>query len=213
MRQRLTYANVVGTLLLIAALVGGTAAALPGKNSVQANDLKKNSVKARAIAANAVRAAEIKDGAVGSAEIADEGLAYADLGSNAVVHRVRLPNPVTTGDGGPIAIELEGSTWAQAPDETHVLFGDAVINRPGACQGSGALWIDVEIDGVPTPGGYIPADTPGTHSGWVLTTRPFFFESGAQETHTLTAEIGDTCANAGENLVLEQLDVTVIAMR
>lgn len=104
MMKRLTYANVVSTLALFAVIAGGTAAALPGKKTVQANDLKRNSVKAVAIAKKAVRAAEIKtgavraaeiqDGSIGGADVADLGLGYEDLGTNSVVTRIRSTGAV-----------------------------------------------------------------------------------------------------------------------
>src|SRR2546423_13104373 len=109
-RQRLTYANVVGTLVLFAVIAGGTAMALPGKHRVKADDFRKNSVRARAIAPGAVLGDEIKNGTVGpadvgnggvtGADVADRGLAYQDLGSNSVVTRIRNSAAVSSGDGG-----------------------------------------------------------------------------------------------------------------
>src|SRR5262249_25131160 len=64
-RLRLTYANVMSTVLVIAALGGATAlAAQLGKNTVGSKQLKANAVTAAKIKKNAVTAAKIKAGAV-----------------------------------------------------------------------------------------------------------------------------------------------------
>ena len=61
-------ALIVGVVAVVLAL-GGSATALNGTRTVQANDLKNNSVTARAIRADAVRESEIQAGAVQDAEL------------------------------------------------------------------------------------------------------------------------------------------------
>jgi hypothetical protein len=68
--RRPSPAGVLAFIALGAAL-GGTATALPGTLSVQANDLRTGSVTARAIRTDAVREAEIQAGAVQDAELGD----------------------------------------------------------------------------------------------------------------------------------------------
>jgi len=68
---------------LVLALTG-SALALPGRNSVDAGDIKKNAVRAKHIKKNAVRAAEIKSGAVGADEIADGSVGAAEIAEGSV---------------------------------------------------------------------------------------------------------------------------------
>jgi hypothetical protein len=86
--RRLNPGTIIGVVALVFALAG-SAAALPGKNKVDANDLKKNSVKTKALKTGAVSEAKLKSGAVsagklaagavGSAAIADGGVDLADI--------------------------------------------------------------------------------------------------------------------------------------
>jgi hypothetical protein len=70
-RNRLTYANVVGTLALFLCLTGATAFAASqlGKNSVGSKQLKKNAVTAAKIKKNAVTTTKIKKDAVTGAKV------------------------------------------------------------------------------------------------------------------------------------------------
>ena len=214
MRRRLTFANVGSTIALIAVIAGGTALGLPGKNSVQSNDLRKNSVKAKAIAKNAVRSGEVRMSAVGAAEVPDLGLNYADLGSNSVIARLRLADRVESDDateGSPKVVPLSGSPWNQAANEIHVFFGQAAFSAPTACGNNGDLRVELWLDGE-------EIDTeifdPGDLSPFpVLQERPFIFEPGTPATHNAELRISDDCQNAGEELVLESYDVNVVSIR
>jgi len=71
-----------GTLVAVVALVfalAGSAIALPGKNNVDKNDIKKGAVKAKAIKKGAVKRAKIANNAVDSSKIADGSVAEVDL--------------------------------------------------------------------------------------------------------------------------------------
>jgi hypothetical protein len=218
LRDKLTYANVVSTLALFVVIAGGTAAALPGKKTVQANDMKRNSVKAAAIASNAVRSAEIADGAVTGADVADGGLSYADLGSNSVVARIRSTAPVNTGDGGqasPVTVPLDPSSWTQAGNEVDVAFGEATFRQPAACGNNGTMRAEYYLDGQPAStdffGDQAEAGQVVTELG--MTERPFIFEPGQAANHTLEIRVSDSCQNAGENFVLESIAVNVLGTR
>lgn len=76
--------NVVGYIALFAAL-GGTAAALPGRNSVDANDIAKKAVKSRALANKAVKGRAIAPGAVKNGKLADGAVSATKLQDGAVV--------------------------------------------------------------------------------------------------------------------------------
>jgi hypothetical protein len=76
--RRPSPALVLSIAALVAAL-GGTAAALPGKNSVDRNDLRKGAVASKSIRADAVTAKHIADGQIGGAEIADGQIGSQDV--------------------------------------------------------------------------------------------------------------------------------------
>jgi hypothetical protein len=217
MRRRLTYANVVSTLALFAVIAGGTAAALPGKKTVQANDLKKNSVKAAAIAKNAVRAAEIKDGVVSGAEVADLGLGYEDLGSNSVIARMASTGSVQTGDGGladPVVMPITPNSWNQGPNETDMLFGEVTYVQPPVCT-NGSLRIELVLNGevidVDTFG--FDADPNERLTEALAQARPFAFETGAATARTLEVRTSDGCDNAGEQYTVENVKLNAVAVR
>jgi hypothetical protein len=214
MRRHLTFANVGSTIALFAVLAGGVAFGLPGKKTVQANDLRKNSVKAIAIAKNAVRSAEIQDGAITGAKVADLGLAYENLGSNSVVTRLTLPAPVASGDATPAnpkIVPLTGAPWPQAGNETQVFFGSAGISAPTACGNNGSLQVEVWVDGESFDLEYFQPDDPPTMP--MMFDRPYIFEPGSPTTHTAELRVSDSCQNAGEQLVLERAHIIAVGMR
>ena len=215
MRRHLTFANVGSTVALIAVIAGATALGLPGKNSVQSNDLRKNSVKAKAIAKNAVRAGELRLSSVEGPEVADLGLSYADLGSNSVVRRMHIAGPVGSGEatsGSEKVVPLTGSPWNQAANEIHVFFGDATASQPTPCGGGGELLVEFLVDGEGIDADEFDPTDPLTRP--TLLERPFIFEPGSQPvTHNAELRISDDCANAGEEFILERYDVNVVAIR
>lgn len=218
MKARLTYANVVSTVALFGVIAGGTAVALPGKGSVQANDLKKNAVKAAAIAAKAVRSAEVKDGSLRSEDVADLGLRYEDLGSNSVVARIRSSGPpLSSGDGGeanPVTVPLTGNSWTQAANEIEVGFGEGSYTEPAACGNNGSLAVEMVIDGVLTDNDFFNDADPGTTGTEpFLRSRPYLFEPGTATPHTAAIRIWDTCMNAGENYTLNEIKADIVGIR
>jgi hypothetical protein len=226
-RQRLTYANVVGTLVLFAVLAGGTALALPGKHRVKADDFRKNSVRARAIGTGAVGTDEIKNGAVGradisnggvtGADIADRGLTYQDLGSNSVVARVRNSAAVSSGDGGsgnPASVPLSGNTWTQAANEIDVFFGQLTFTQPATCSGMNPrMIVALVVDGNQLTQDVYSVNPGQTATGLFADARPFLFEPGTATARTVTVRVFDTCTGAGENFALDAVEVNAVAIR
>ena len=218
MRARLTYPNVISTLALIAVIAGGTAAALPGKNSVQSNDLRKNAVKARAIASNAVRGGEVKDGAVGGAEVADRSLGYADVGSgSSVIARIRSTESVSTGDATPSnrkPLAVTANTWMQAPGEMDIFFGEVTFTKSGPCA-NGSAGVLVLIDGQLAADGFGQGYNelnPGTYTQEFLRERPWLSAPASATPRTATVEVFDTCDGAG-SITIESVKVNVVAVR
>jgi hypothetical protein len=215
MRSRLTYANVASTIALFAVIAGGTAVALPGKKTVQANDLKKNSVKAVAIAKGAVGTSEIKDGNVTGADVADGSLGYGDLGSNSVIARIRSTAGVQTGDGGeasPVNIPLSGNQWTQGANEIDVAFGEITYKEPPTCT-NGGLDILLLLDGVPVDEDGFGADPNETVTEPFARSRPFVFEPGVDKPRTLTLQAFDSCDNAGEQYSVQSIKVDILGIR
>ena len=76
--RRPSPAMALAFVALLAAL-SGTAIALPGKNSVQSNDIKRNAITSPKIKKNAVRSSDIKKGAVRSSDVKNDSLTGADI--------------------------------------------------------------------------------------------------------------------------------------
>lgn len=91
-------AALVLSVLALVAAVAGVAGALPGRNSVRSDDIRRNAVKASDIRKGAVRAAEIRQGAVDSSEIRDKAVRGEDL-SDAVALEVLPTRRVTMTKG------------------------------------------------------------------------------------------------------------------
>ena len=86
--RRPSPALIVAMIALVAALAG-SAAALPGKNSVDKNDIKKNAIKSK----------QIKNGKVTSADLADGGVAAVDLAADEPFHKVGAAGEPALGNG------------------------------------------------------------------------------------------------------------------
>jgi hypothetical protein len=81
-RQHLQSHAVAYVALFVA--LSGSALALPGKNSVTSNDLKRGAVKGRAIAEGAVKKAKLRDAAVTAPKLGPAAVTAAALADNAV---------------------------------------------------------------------------------------------------------------------------------
>jgi hypothetical protein len=81
--RRHLQSHVVAYIALFVAL-SGSALALPGKNSVKSNDIKRFAVKGRAIAEGAVKRAKIRDAAVTAPKLSAAAVTGAALADNAV---------------------------------------------------------------------------------------------------------------------------------
>jgi hypothetical protein len=87
-------ANVVGYVAVFIAL-SGTAVALPGKNKVDSNDLRRGAVKAKALKDGAVTNPKLREGAVTSAKVDDGSLVGLDLGDATLTDSKLADNAVT----------------------------------------------------------------------------------------------------------------------
>ena len=116
-KHRPSPALVIAFVALFAA-IGGTSIALPGKNSVDGNDLRKNVVKNKNIKKNAVTGAKIKRNAVAASEIKDGGVGEPELRNGAVTGAKIANNTVTAGNVGPTIVRTGVSPLTQDNDGT-----------------------------------------------------------------------------------------------
>jgi hypothetical protein len=139
LREKLTYSNLMVTLLAFAVLGGGVAWAALGKNTVGSAQIKKNAVKAAEIASGAVGAPEIKASAVKSTDIADGSLLGKDFAPG------QLPVGASGPPGPPGALGITTLTRRLGPEVTIQPDDQAEARAPcqpgeWALSGGGIAW-------------------------------------------------------------------------
>jgi hypothetical protein len=167
-KRRPGPALIVALIALVAAL-SGSAIALPGRNSVDAGDLKKNAVGKQELKKDGVGKAEVKKAAIATGEIADGAVAEADLAVAEPFHRVGVTGEpafetgvegdcVWANPGPPIAIQgLNPAAFYRDPyGVVHLsgfVSGTDAAGGDGACGGTDAV-----EDGIVfiLPAGYRP---------------------------------------------------------
>jgi hypothetical protein len=122
-RPRLSYANVMVTILAFIVLAGGSAYAAShlAKNSVGTEQLKNNSVTTAKIKDGAVTSSKIVDGAVAAGKLADGSVTASKVSGGAVGNAQLADGSVTTGKlaGGAVGSGQLGDgsvTTAKIPD-------------------------------------------------------------------------------------------------
>ena len=135
--------NVWGIAALFVAL-GGTASALPGKNTVDSGDIKAGQVKEVDLGDAAVTAPKLAPEAVGSTKVADNSLTGADVDESSLdIPRQELPTtlPPSGGAGG----DLSGTyPNPQVQESSLAVGGDLTGTVANAQIGTGAVG-DTEI--------------------------------------------------------------------
>jgi hypothetical protein len=144
LRSHLTYANVVSTICLFVVL-GGTAVAAGGINSIGAIQLRANAVGESEIKKNAVTASEVKKNAIGASELKASAVGAAELKRGAVTSddiqdkTLRLsdfdvkqlppgPQGLRGPEGDPGATDVR--TYSSAQDVCNVQGCESVANVP-----------------------------------------------------------------------------------
>lgn len=140
MFQRQGRRPSVGTVISVVALVfalAGSAIALPGKNNVDANDIKKNAVKTKALKNGAVKKSKLGNGSVTTAKLADGAVTTPKIAANAVDSGRIADNAVTSAkvaNATPQALELRNS-FAAAPSPfappTYAVDGEGIVHLRG----------------------------------------------------------------------------------
>jgi hypothetical protein len=224
-REHLTYANVMVTVLTFIVLGGGAyAAAELGKHSVGTKQLKRNSVTAAKIRRNAVTAAKIKQGAVTGAKVKDASLEGADLRDGSVtgadVNAASMPFPRIThrARGSSTfaltnqfrAYPLDNPNYTQAANEDDGYAGAVDLTFQSTCLPPRYAIAYVLIDSSdPTKprsqdigaSGFFNDETSNTVQGRMQIgtagTDPGRFEAGVAQNHVLTLAIAANCNGGG----------------
>jgi hypothetical protein len=95
-------------LVALFVALSGTAVALPGRNVVRADDLRRNSVGTRAIANSSIRTQDIRNGHVRGSDVLNESLLSEDV-QNGSLTGDDVQNDSLTGD------DINESTLGQVP--------------------------------------------------------------------------------------------------
>ena len=99
--------NVLGVVAIFIAL-GGTAAALPGKNTVDSGDIKKGQVKTRSLGKAAVTGPKLAPDSVDGSKVADNSLTSADVDESSLeIPQQALPTSLSP--SGPAGGDLTDS--------------------------------------------------------------------------------------------------------
>lgn len=164
--KRPSHATVVAYLALFVA-IGGTAAALPGQNTVNSGDVKNETLKSQDLkdgaavqgsdviddslttidlANDSVFNGEIGNNAVGTSEIADLSVATADLAGGAVTSAKVGNNAVGSGDLATITVAQDPTPFNfgdQDEGNNDYLYGTSIADCPGGSTviGGGAKWL------------------------------------------------------------------------
>lgn len=114
--RRPSPAFVVAVIALVAAATG-TATALPGKRTVDKNDLKANTVRSSSIVNNSIKSGDIKNEAIAELDLRNLAVGTAKLNDGAVT-TPKIANGAVTGPKvGAITVQTAS---APAPDGADV---------------------------------------------------------------------------------------------
>ena len=149
-RRRLPAPGLVVAIVALVAALAGSAVALPGKNTVDGNDLRAGVVKAKNIKNSAVTRAKIRVNAVTGARVANESLSGADINETSLGGPLLRGFSFDTDDSG------EGTgvrqAFATCPAGTVLLGGGGRISGDsGAPDYALTVNLPIVIDGAGEP--------------------------------------------------------------
>jgi hypothetical protein len=152
--DRLSYANVVATVVLLVALGGGAYAALKlPRNSVTSKNIENGAVKSRDIGINQVKARNIARKAVHSKDIKNGQIDNVDIGGGQVTAgkiAIGGVNSANIQDGQVGSVDL-------APAETFHLVGAAGEPSFGNGGEGDCLWSNFTSGSITPPDAFAPA--------------------------------------------------------
>jgi hypothetical protein len=216
--------NVVAYLALFVALGGSSYAAVtlaPG--SVRTAALANGAVTNKKLAANAVRSANVANRSLTRADFKAGALrgAPGEPGSNGapgapgrnggafIGARARSTGAVTAPHGASTNIPLNANGWTQAANELDLIAGTMTVRTPPSCTGAFGNALTVSVDGKATTFG-VPPQVPPSSTLTVPIVVGTLSEPGSSANHTMTASLTNGCTKAGEDYVVEALNVDVL---
>ncbi len=141
LRGKLTYSNVMVTILAFLVLSGGAAYAAShlGKKTVGAKQLKPNAVTTAKIKKNAVTKAKIKAGSVDSSKIVDGSVTGADINVpstpfSRIVFEARGNSTMDLKAGTFVAYPLANPTYTQSPGSDDTVLGALDVAFKPTCE-------------------------------------------------------------------------------
>lgn len=150
--------NVVGYVALFLVIAGGTASALPGRNTVNSGDIKAGQVKASDIGAGAVNSATVADNSLTGTDIADDSLTGADIDEGSLA----LPaTPTALPPNGPAGGDLQGSYPDPEVKESGLAAGGDLTGSLDAAQVGPNTIGDAEITNSKSEISISPAEMAG----------------------------------------------------
>jgi hypothetical protein len=234
LRSHLTYANVMVTLAVFLVFGGGTALAAYvvssnsqiGPNTVSGHkppsgdhaNIIGGSINGTDLAANSVNGGKVSDGSLGPADL------------KSIVAKPRGNTAVSSGDSGPVSYPLSNNTWTQPVGEVELIAGSVTYTTPSSCSqvsdpaafGHGVVNIQITggAGGSAGAAAYLVALPSNTARSAPLVASPFvtampvpLFEPASNTAHTVSAQVSDTCDNAGENFVVSSVKIDIIGVR
>jgi hypothetical protein len=197
---------IVGVVALVLA-VSGAAAALPGRGSVETNDIVRNAVKSKQIKDGQVRTADLAEGAVATSKLGDGSVTAPKLAAASVTESKlapRLSGEVVTSGGsikatgsetklivaaGPFTVWARCVEAAVADRGAELFFSSTEAQSASTVSGATGLDPgDAHFDGLDLFGGPAPNSdvitvvSPSTDAGWRTVTYALTAPSGASLT-------------------------------
>ena len=214
--------NVVAYLALFVALGGSSYAAVrltPG--SVRTPALAKGAVTHKKLAANSVTSANVVSGSLSKADFKPGTLGKGDKGAPGatgpagpaggahVGARARSTGSVVAPHGTSTNVPISSNSWTQEADELDLIAGTMTVKTPAACTGSFGTALVVNVDGKSTTFG-VPPQTPPSSSVTVPILVGTVTEPGSSTQHQMTASLGNSCTQDGEDFTVDDLKLDVL---
>jgi hypothetical protein len=163
LRSRLSYANVMVTILAFIVLGGGAAFAA---SRIQAGEIATGAVGTRALHKRAVTSGKIAAGAVRGTQVANASLSSNEIKPGSIVpSSLEVPlafvaNPtggsLSVPNGPGVEYPFNNASWTQGPNQINVIFGEAKATL--AYTGSGGFcqaFIELKLNGRQVGGGEV----------------------------------------------------------
>ena len=210
---KLTYSNVMVTILAFVVLGGGAAYAAShlGKKTVGAKQLKPNAVTTAKIKKSAVTGAKIKADSIDSSKIADGSVTGTDINVpstpfSRIVFETRGNSTVNLKSGTLVAYPLANPSYTQSPGSDDTFMGALDFAFDPTCKSPRSITVYILADAPIPPEGINPTneqvgfgnlfDGPGTVSGARIKVGPGrgLLQPSTPTNHTLLMAAGLQCS-------------------